>query len=169
MTSGRRFPPPWTVIERAESYWVQDASGQTVGWFYFRDHPETARHARDEARRMAANFARLPELLGEGRSRLNPYGPNFGEHLMPKTKPDVPQSPEAMLSVPERILLFCVASATEWERAGVTGSTVTVMIVRGLIERCARTPPRRCPILPLHVLRAPPQKLRSRPLGSPQG
>jgi hypothetical protein len=45
----RRFPP-WTVIEHAGSFWVQDASGQTVGWFYFRDHPEdgTARRgARD--------------------------------------------------------------------------------------------------------------------------
>jgi hypothetical protein len=27
----RRFPAPWTVIEHAESFWVQDASGQTVG------------------------------------------------------------------------------------------------------------------------------------------
>jgi hypothetical protein len=63
---------------------------------------------------------------------LNPLNP-YGEHVMPKTKP---VSLDA-LSVPERILLFCVASATEWERAGVTGSTVTVMIVRGLIERDA--------------------------------
>jgi hypothetical protein len=67
--TGRRFPPPWTVIEHAESFWVQDASGQTVGWFYFRDNPETARHAeRDEGRRKAVNFARLPELLGKGDS-----------------------------------------------------------------------------------------------------
>jgi hypothetical protein len=29
----RRFPPPWTVIEHAESFWVQDVSGQTVGIF----------------------------------------------------------------------------------------------------------------------------------------
>jgi len=68
MTS-RRFPPPWTVIEHAESFWVQDASGQTVGWFYFRHNEETARQAkvltRDEARRMAVNFARLPEMLGK--------------------------------------------------------------------------------------------------------
>jgi hypothetical protein len=69
MTS-RRFPPPWTVIENAESFWVQDAGGQTVGWFYFRHNEETARQAkvltRDEARRMAVNFARLPDLLGKG-------------------------------------------------------------------------------------------------------
>ena len=54
----RRFPPPWT--EHAESFWVQDASGQT-GWFYFRHHEETARQAkvltRDEARRMAVRAA----------------------------------------------------------------------------------------------------------------
>ena len=41
------------------------------------------------------------------------------------------------LSMPERILLFCVASGTEWDRAGVTGATVTVLVVRGLIERDA--------------------------------
>jgi hypothetical protein len=29
----RRFSSPWTVIENTESFWVQDASGQTVGWF----------------------------------------------------------------------------------------------------------------------------------------
>jgi hypothetical protein len=23
--TGRGFPPPWTVIEHAESFWVQDA------------------------------------------------------------------------------------------------------------------------------------------------
>ena len=43
--TARRFPPPWTVIEHVESYWVQDATGQAVGWFYFREHPEVARHA----------------------------------------------------------------------------------------------------------------------------
>jgi hypothetical protein len=52
--TGRRFPPPWTVIEHAESFWVQDAGGQTVGWFYFRHNDETTRQAkvltRDEAR-----------------------------------------------------------------------------------------------------------------------
>jgi hypothetical protein len=38
-----------------------------------------------------------------------------------------------VLSIPERILLFCVASDTDWEHAGITGTTVTAM--RGLIQR----------------------------------
>jgi hypothetical protein len=41
----------------------------------------------------------------------------------------------ADLSVPERVLLFCIASGTEWERAGVPGATATAMVVKGLIER----------------------------------
>jgi hypothetical protein len=28
------------------------------------------------------------------------------------------------LSIPERVLLFCVASDTDWEHAGITGTTV---------------------------------------------
>jgi hypothetical protein len=43
-----------------------------VGWFYFRHNEETAHQAkvltRDEARRMAANFSRLPDLLGKPKS-----------------------------------------------------------------------------------------------------
>ena len=39
------------------------------------------------------------------------------------------------LSIPERVLLFCVASDTDWEHAGITGTTLTAMIVRGLIQR----------------------------------
>jgi hypothetical protein len=41
----------------------------------------------------------------------------------------------AELSVSERVLRFCVASGTEWARAGVTGATATAMAVKGLIER----------------------------------
>jgi hypothetical protein len=37
--AGRRFPAPWTAVEHAESFWVQDSGGQTVGWFYFRTDP----------------------------------------------------------------------------------------------------------------------------------
>jgi hypothetical protein len=43
----------------------------------------------------------------------------------------------ADLSTPERILLFCVASGTQWAQAGVTGATVMAMVVRGLVDRDA--------------------------------
>jgi len=62
-----RFPPPWTVEEHAESFIVRDANGQALGYFYFEDEPQRQMSmkllARDEARRMAANFAKRPELL----------------------------------------------------------------------------------------------------------
>jgi hypothetical protein len=35
----------------------------------------------------------------------------------------------------ERVLQFCVASKTEWERAGITGAMVTAMVIKGLIAR----------------------------------
>jgi hypothetical protein len=41
------------------------------------------------------------------------------------------------LTVPERVLLFCVASGTDWQRAGVTGETVTLVVVKGLVDRDA--------------------------------
>jgi hypothetical protein len=43
----------------------------------------------------------------------------------------------ADLSTTERILLFCLASGTEWAEAGITGATVTQMVVRGLVDRDA--------------------------------
>ena len=41
------------------------------------------------------------------------------------------------LSIPERVLLFCITSDTDWGHAGITRMTVTAMIVRGLIQRDA--------------------------------
>jgi len=35
------------------------------------------------------------------------------------------------LTVRERILRFCAGSGTDWQRAGVTGETVTALVVGG--------------------------------------
>jgi hypothetical protein len=37
--------------------------------------------------------------------------------------------------MPERMMLFCLASGTDWERAGVTHATAQQLLVRGLIDR----------------------------------
>jgi hypothetical protein len=41
----------------------------------------------------------------------------------------------AELPVPERLLLFCLASDTDWQKASITHATAQHMMVRGLIER----------------------------------
>jgi hypothetical protein len=41
----------------------------------------------------------------------------------------------AELTVPERVLLFCLASGTDWVKAGVTHATAQHLLVRNLVVR----------------------------------
>jgi hypothetical protein len=58
---------------------------------------------------------------------------------MMTTKTPTAESTAAALTVPERLLLFCLASGTDWQAAGITHATGQHMMVRGLIERRAAT------------------------------
>jgi hypothetical protein len=69
MVTGRRFPPPWRADKIPGAYVVRDANGQALIYIYSRDNDAEALQAKvlttDEARRIAVNVARIPQLLGK--------------------------------------------------------------------------------------------------------
>ena len=70
MTEHRTFPPPWSVDELDSHFVIKDANGQALAYIYFEKEPARRYRrsellARDEAQRIAAVFAKLPELLSE--------------------------------------------------------------------------------------------------------
>jgi hypothetical protein len=66
----RRFPPPWRSEKMPGGYVVRDANDQALAYIYSRANEAEAMQAKtltdDEARRIAANIAKLPALVKRG-------------------------------------------------------------------------------------------------------
>ena len=62
--AARRFPSPWSVEEDEDYFVVRDHDSQQLAYVHF-DNPSAAAKplTRDEARRIAANIAKLPRAV----------------------------------------------------------------------------------------------------------
>jgi hypothetical protein len=64
---GSRFPAPWSSEEHSAYFVMRDRNGQAIAYIYYENQSGRRSAAKsltkDEARRIAVNVAKLPELL----------------------------------------------------------------------------------------------------------
>jgi hypothetical protein len=89
------FPGPWRIIEIPHGFAVDDATGQQLAVFYGLAEPKTAKQIDfltfDEARQMAGDFAKLPEMIEQTSGR--------SEVATCLTKLETNRSPEGALQI----------------------------------------------------------------------
>jgi len=75
----RKFRRPWKFEEKSESFVVSDADDHPLAYVYFEDEIKRReimrRLTKDEARRVAANIAKLPELLAIAKNAKSDFFP----------------------------------------------------------------------------------------------
>src|SRR5258708_432613 len=139
MTS--RFPGPWRIAEFSNGFAVHDATGRQLGFFYGRADANMAGHAGfltiDDARQIAVDFARLPELLNQTSGR---------SEVATSTKDDKPGKLETNRSPqgdPESSRLLRGAQLSVITAVGSPSVETTTTIRRSIpIEPDARRSPR---------------------------
>jgi hypothetical protein len=95
MPAPRRFPLPWTVEETEACFIVKDKNGQALAYVYFEDEPGRRSAAslltKDEARRIAANMARLPDSVAASKNLEKPVAQRIS-HAFPCLPPKTCQT-----------------------------------------------------------------------------
>ena len=64
---GGRLPPPWSIQDLGAAFVVKDSARRKLVYVYFEEKPAwrsaASQLGKDEARQIAANFAKLARLL----------------------------------------------------------------------------------------------------------